>query len=38
MPENYIWGFGAITVLILLGLFVVIFGDVEKPRRATHRK
>lgn len=38
MTENFIWGIGAITVLILIGLFAAIFGGVEKPHRSTSRK
>lgn len=37
MPENYIWGFGALTFLILIGLFLAIFGGVEKPHK-THQR
>ncbi len=30
MPENYIRGFGALGVLILIGLYLAIFGRVDK--------
>jgi len=38
MTENYIWGLGAIGVLILIGLFANIFGGVKEPHKNTSRK
>lgn len=32
MPENYIWGFIALGILILIGAYLAIFGRVDRRR------
>jgi hypothetical protein len=38
MTDNYIWGFGALTFLVLLAYSLAIFGGVKSPHKATHKK
>lgn len=33
MSENYLWGFGALAFLVLIGLYLAIFGEVDRSRR-----
>ena len=37
MSDSYIWGLGAIGILIVLVYSLAIFGKVEKPHKATRR-
>lgn len=37
MAENYIWGFGALTLLVLLVYFLAIFGGVKEKHKSRQR-
>lgn len=37
MQDSYIWGFGALTFLVLIGFFLAIFGGVKESHKSRQK-